>query len=199
MIVSYWTIFLVGVVKHDWHSCLGYTSLALFVHQLLETVCTDLQSAILNMFLLLFVRLSKHDVTTKQTAHTCCKFCMPRTKQIESKMLDFPLPFNPVMALNWGSNPGISTRCAYDLKPSKLISFTYMVSSVAVVITGSWLPLVTISPAIRKIFLYQKLNCFFLPLDRVSEILIAFWLPWTLGPGTVTVAQQAQQACGAHR
>ena len=84
-------------------------------------------------------------------------------------MLDFPLPFNPVMALNWGSNPGISTRCAYDLKPSKLISFTYMVSSVAVVITGSWLPLLTISPAIRTIFLNQKLNCFFYHLTEFQR------------------------------
>jgi hypothetical protein len=29
---------------------------------------------------------------------------MPKTKQIESKMLDFPEPFKPVIALKWGSN-----------------------------------------------------------------------------------------------
>ena len=53
--------------------------------------------------LLLFKRLS-HQKSTERTTRTCCKFCIPRTKQIESKMLDFPLPFNPVIALNWGSN-----------------------------------------------------------------------------------------------
>ena len=30
---------------------------------------------------------------------------LPRTKQMESRMLDFPVPLRPVMALNWGSNP----------------------------------------------------------------------------------------------
>ena len=28
---------------------------------------------------------------------------MPRTKQMESRILDFPDPFKPVMALKWGS------------------------------------------------------------------------------------------------
>ena len=47
---------------------------------------------------------------------------MPSTKQIESRMLDFPLPLRPVMALNFGSKLGIVTRVAYDLKPSRVIS-----------------------------------------------------------------------------
>ena len=46
---------------------------------------------------------------------------MPSTKQIASRMLDLPLPLRPVMALNSGSNPEISVRVAYDLKPSTTI------------------------------------------------------------------------------
>ena len=46
---------------------------------------------------------------------------MPSTKHIASRMLDLPLPFRPVMALNSGSNPAISVRVAYDLKPSTMI------------------------------------------------------------------------------
>ena len=41
-------------------------------------------------------------------------------------MLDFPLPFNPVIALNRGSNPLISVLWAYDLNPSITIDFTYI-------------------------------------------------------------------------
>ena len=36
-------------------------------------------------------------------------------------MLDLPLPFKPVMALNFGSKLGMVTRVAYDLKPSSVI------------------------------------------------------------------------------
>ncbi len=43
---------------------------------------------------------------------TCARLVMPSTKQIESRMLDFPLPFRPVMALNLGSKLGIVTRVA---------------------------------------------------------------------------------------
>ena len=52
---------------------------------------------------------------------------MPRTKQMESKMFDFPLPFNPVMALKYWSNWGTTVRCAYDLKPSMQTSSTYII------------------------------------------------------------------------
>ena len=45
-----------------------------------------------------------------------------------SKMLLFPLPLRPVMALKRGSNPVISVRWAYDLKPSSTICFMYMTS-----------------------------------------------------------------------
>jgi hypothetical protein len=44
--------------------------------------------------------------------HTCVRFVIPNTKQMESKMFDFPLPFNPVIALNVGSKPEITVRDA---------------------------------------------------------------------------------------
>jgi hypothetical protein len=43
---------------------------------------------------------------------TCCKFLMPRTKQMESRMLLLPLPLSPVMALNPLSKLESVTRCA---------------------------------------------------------------------------------------
>ena len=53
---------------------------------------------------------------------------MPRTtKQMESRMFDFPDPFRPVIALNFGSKRPITVRCAYDLKPSTMISMIRMV------------------------------------------------------------------------
>ena len=37
-------------------------------------------------------------------ARTWDRLVIPRTKQMESRMLDFPDPLRPVMALKWGSN-----------------------------------------------------------------------------------------------
>ena len=54
------------------------------------------------------------------------RFEIPSTKQIESKMFDLPEPFNPVIALNNGSNPGTTVRLAYDLKPSMHTSSMYI-------------------------------------------------------------------------
>ena len=42
-------------------------------------------------------------------------------------MFDFPDPFRPVIALNFGSKRPITVRCAYDLKPSTMISMIRMV------------------------------------------------------------------------
>ena len=53
---------------------------------------------------------------------TCCKLVIPMTKQMESRMLDFPEPLNPVMALNTGSKLVTVVRVAYDLNPSRHIS-----------------------------------------------------------------------------
>jgi len=58
---------------------------------------------------------------------TCERLVMPSTKQIPSRMLDLPLPFRPVTALNNGSKPLTSVRCAYDLKPSSTIALINMV------------------------------------------------------------------------
>eukprot|EP00967_Tisochrysis_lutea_P131188 scaffold227790_cov28-Tisochrysis_lutea.AAC.2 len=51
---------------------------------------------------------------------------MPSTKQIESRTLDLPEPFSPVIALNCASNPEITVRVAYDLNPSRMISMICM-------------------------------------------------------------------------
>ena len=45
---------------------------------------------------------------------------------MESRIFDFPLPFNPVIALNNGSKSLISVRCAYDLNPSIVIDLIYI-------------------------------------------------------------------------
>ena len=47
---------------------------------------------------------------------------MPSTKQIASRMFDFPDPLRPVMALNEVSQPVICVRTGYDLKPSNTSS-----------------------------------------------------------------------------
>lgn len=52
---------------------------------------------------------------------------MPSTKQMASRMLDLPDPLSPVIALKRGSKPGTTTRDAYDLKPSMVISEMCMV------------------------------------------------------------------------
>jgi len=65
---------------------------------------------------------------------------MPITKQSESRMLDLPLPFSPVIALNPGSKFVKHTRWAYDLKPSMLTSLMYIVlaAAAAQVEAGFW-------------------------------------------------------------
>ena len=55
-------------------------------------------------------------------ARTCVRLEMPSTKQMLSRMLLFPDPFSPVIALNSRSNPLTVVRTAYDLKPSSTIS-----------------------------------------------------------------------------
>ena len=44
--------------------------------------------------------LPMQDLWLPYHLRTCCRFWMPSTKQMLSKMLDLPLPFSPVMALN---------------------------------------------------------------------------------------------------
>ena len=61
-----------------------------------------------------------------QAGRACDRLVIPSTKQMESRMLDLPLPFRPVIALKKGSNAGTVTRVAYDLKPSSVISSIYI-------------------------------------------------------------------------
>ena len=64
----------------------------------------------------------------RKLTFTCVKFEIPRRKQMESSMFDFPLPFRPVIALNWGSNPEMVVRVAYDLKPSITTCLMYILN-----------------------------------------------------------------------
>jgi len=45
-------------------------------------------------------------------ARTWVRLVIPSTKQIESRMFDFPEPFSPVIALNSGSNWSTTVRLA---------------------------------------------------------------------------------------
>ena len=64
---------------------------------------------------------------------------MPMRKQIASRMLLLPEPLRPVMALKAGSNPLISVRWPYDLKPSITIDLMYI-----------FVPSVTLGPVCAK-------------------------------------------------
>lgn len=63
---------------------------------------------------------------------------MPSTKQMESRMLDFPEPLSPVMALKDGSKPDTTVRVAYDLKPSITTSSMYMAAGAPQEPRRSW-------------------------------------------------------------
>lgn len=74
-------------------------------------------------------------------------FVMPRTKHIESRILDLPLPLRPVIELKLSSllsisltdsststrlllpyHPDITVRTAYDLKPCERYQRMYFIS-----------------------------------------------------------------------
>lgn len=59
-------------------------------------------------------------------ARTVVMLVMPKTKQMASNILDFPLPLRPVMELKLSSQPLMTVRTAYDLKPSITISTTFI-------------------------------------------------------------------------
>ena len=99
------------------------------------------------------------------------RLVMPSKKQMASKMLLFPLPFSPVMALKSGSNPSISVRCAYDLKPSRTTFFMYISCCCAVSIVNGALRL-----EFRGLFRACAVNssircCYAGPFSPI------FWLP----------------------
>ena len=55
-------------------------------------------------------------------------FVIPNTKHIESSIFDFPLPLSPVIELKLSSQPRMTVRTAYDLKPSITTSTTLMMA-----------------------------------------------------------------------
>ena len=61
-------------------------------------------------------------------ALTVLMLVIPRTKHIASRIFDFPLPLRPVMELKLSSQPLITVRTAYDLKPSITISTTLILA-----------------------------------------------------------------------
>lgn len=85
--------------------------------------------------------------------HTCASVLSPMTKQMESRMLDFPVPLSPVMALKQGSKLGSVTREAYDLKPSMVISSMY-IPKVQCLIAVLWVP----GPLAQSGFIYLCLQ-----------------------------------------
>ena len=70
------------------------------------------------------------DRTCKFCALTVLMFVIPNTKQMESNMFDFPLPLRPVIELKVSSQPLMTVRTAYDLKPSITTSTTFMLAGV---------------------------------------------------------------------
>lgn len=94
---------------------------------------------------------------TAKRSITCVRLVIPSTKQMESRMLDLPDPFRPVIALNCGSKPGMTTLCAYDLNPSTVISFT------CILITNYHY---------RACYKLKSLNCSFWGRLSVSKVAI---------------------------
>ena len=95
------------IVEDDCDTRLFDPGLTLFIDQILQGRSSQL-----------WYKHSSHDLEWI----TLLKTWMPRRKQIESRMLLFPLPFKPVMALNSRSHPEMTVRVAYDLKPSTITS-----------------------------------------------------------------------------
>lgn len=89
---------LVSVVKDDRDTCLRDSSLTALVDQILGRR-TGQKGWVYAMF------------AARRGLNRTCKFCartvvmlvMPKTKQMASKMLDFPLPLRPVMELKLSS------------------------------------------------------------------------------------------------
>ena len=111
--VSFGTLGLVRVVKHDGDAGFGDTSLPTFVYQVLLIRSAHL----IQKEVQCYVKI------TLDTRHTVCMLVIPKTKQIASRMLDLPEPLRPVMALKDGSHPVIWVRTGYDLNPKIIASY----------------------------------------------------------------------------
>lgn len=67
----------------------------------------------------------------RRSGLTNLKVVKPRQKQMASKMFDFPEPFRPVTALNWVSRLSRIVFFPYDLNPSSIICFIFMLASLS--------------------------------------------------------------------
>lgn len=101
----------VRVVEHDSDTSLGDTSLSALVNQVLLVLGAHLRCVG-------FVPLCQCVFqSVMPRSRTCCMLVIPRTKHIASRILDFPDPLRPVMALNEASHPVMVVRTGYDLNP----------------------------------------------------------------------------------
>ena len=82
----------VAVIEHDGNARFGDTRLAALVDEILQ----NCQRSRIAYFLL-------STLTCKFCARTTLKLLIPSTKHIESRMFDFPEPFNPVIELKLSS------------------------------------------------------------------------------------------------
>lgn len=97
-------LLLVAIVEDDGYASFGDTSLSALVNQVLNQVSQSLPA--------LCNRSQLVAQTCRFCARTVLMFVMPRTKHIESSMLDFPLPLRPVMELKLSSQPLMTVRTA---------------------------------------------------------------------------------------
>ena len=95
----------IRVIENDGDASLGNASLTPLVNEILLILCTHLGCNVSKFSPI------EADVLTE------VMFVIPSTKHIASRILDFPDPLRPVMALNEESHPVICVRTGYDLKP----------------------------------------------------------------------------------
>lgn len=89
----------VRVIKDDRHARFRDSCLPTFVDEVLLILSPHLLKG-----------LSAQEERKEAYSRTDVIFVIPSTKQIASRILDFPEPFSPVMALNDGSHPVIWVR-----------------------------------------------------------------------------------------
>ena len=144
LLVTVRSQFWVAVVKDKGDTRLGDACLALLVDEFVQACSAHLTSLDRNVSLRQQWGAWQTDRRGQAHAgrwhaqHACDRLEMPRTKQIESRILDLPEPFRPVMALNSESKPEMMVRFAYDLKPSRMISTIRIGRELPHGRTGSW-------------------------------------------------------------
>lgn len=96
----------IPVVEDNGYTSFCYSSLTALVDEILESRWLSAQETRAQEF-----GCSR---TCKFCARTVDMFVIPKTKQMESKMLDLPLPFRPVMELKLSSLRQLATK--YSLR-----------------------------------------------------------------------------------